>query len=149
MEESEDLAEIVQRIERLVNKQNAKTGEPLKGDKKLGTKEMESLVCDFLDMLGEDVKKQGIEIFIPNGLLETKKGVELKGVYRHFKGKLYYVHDVVIDSETREDMVLYQPLYPPYSNFVRSKSMFLESIDPKREGNVTGQSQRFERYDPS
>lgn len=37
--------------------------------------------------------------------------LELKRVYKHFKGDYYLVEDVVIHSETREKLVLYRPLY--------------------------------------
>ncbi|MFI3249691.1 MAG: DUF1653 domain-containing protein [Eubacteriales bacterium] len=70
-----------------------------------------------------------------------------KRPYRHFKGKLYYVHDVVTHTETRELLVSYQALYPPYGMFVRPLAMFQEEIDPKREGNQSGQSWRFELYE--
>ncbi|MBQ2664161.1 MAG: DUF1653 domain-containing protein, partial [Clostridia bacterium] len=33
--------------------------------------------------------------------------------YRHFKGKLYYVHAITEHTETREMYVSYQALYPP------------------------------------
>ena len=32
-------------------------------------------------------------------------------IYKHFKGDYYLVLDVVINSETQEEMVLYQQLY--------------------------------------
>ena len=32
-------------------------------------------------------------------------------VYKHFKGDLYLVIDIVIHSETKEKMVLYRALY--------------------------------------
>ena len=36
--------------------------------------------------------------------------LELKRVYKHFKGDYYLVEDVVIHSETREKLVLYREL---------------------------------------
>ena len=33
------------------------------------------------------------------------------GVYRHFKGNLYYVEGLAKDSETGEDTVVYRALY--------------------------------------
>lgn len=72
--------------------------------------------------------------------------IEIKRPYRHFKGKLYYVHDILIDSETREKIVSYQCLYEPYGMFARSLEMFLEEIDPNREDNIIKQKYRFELY---
>lgn len=72
--------------------------------------------------------------------------LEIKRPYMHFKGNLYYVHDILIDSETREEMVSYQCLYPPYGMFVRSKKMFVEKVEKDREDNITGQKYRFELY---
>ncbi|MFI3253846.1 MAG: DUF1653 domain-containing protein [Eubacteriales bacterium] len=70
-----------------------------------------------------------------------------KRPYRHFKGNLYYVHDLVKHTETREILVSYQALYPPYGMFVRPLSMFCEEIDPNREGNKLGQLWRFALYE--
>ena len=67
--------------------------------------------------------------------------------YRHFKGKLYYVHAVTEHTETREMYVSYQALYPPYGMYLRNLDDFTAEIDINREGNVTHQSQRFELYD--
>lgn len=64
--------------------------------------------------------------------------------YRHFKGKLYYVQEIVTHTETREVMVCYQALYEPYDMFARPLSMFEEKIDKDREDNATGQEYRFE-----
>ena len=44
-------------------------------------------------------------------------------VYKHFKGDYYLVLDVVIHSETKEEMVLYQGLYDDGKK--RSKNKFL------------------------
>ncbi len=66
-------------------------------------------------------------------------------VYRHFKGKYYFVRDVALDSETENRMVVYSPLYDREDSmlWVRSEKMFLEEI-PDRPDNVTGQKHRFE-----
>lgn len=70
-----------------------------------------------------------------------------KRPYRHFKGKLYYVHDLVTHTETGEVMVSYQALYPPYGMYVRPLDMFTEEVSATRPDNVTKQCHRFELYD--
>ena len=37
--------------------------------------------------------------------------IKIGKVYRHFKGNYYFVEDVAYDSETKERMVVYKPLY--------------------------------------
>ena len=37
--------------------------------------------------------------------------VKIGKVYRHFKGNYYFVENVAYDSETKERMVVYKPLY--------------------------------------
>lgn len=72
--------------------------------------------------------------------------VKIGRVYRHFKGNYYFVEDVAYDSETKERMVVYKPLYKREDGhmlWVRSEKMFLESI-PERPDNITGQKVRFE-----
>ncbi len=72
--------------------------------------------------------------------------VKIGSVYRHFKGNYYFVEDVAYDSETKERMVVYKPLYKREDGhmlWVRSEKMFLESI-PERPDNMTGQKVRFE-----
>lgn len=63
------------------------------------------------------------------------------GVYLHYKGKKYYVLGVAKHSETKEDMVVYLPLYESDMSqlWVRPLSMFEETIE------VDGKKQkRFE-----
>lgn len=50
-------------------------------------------------------------------------------LYRHFKGKLYYVVMEATDSESMETMVVYQALYGDYKTYVRPKTMFLSKVD--------------------
>lgn len=71
--------------------------------------------------------------------------VQIGKVYRHFKGNYYYVVDVALDSETKERMVIYRPLYERQDSkiWVRREKMFLETI-PERPDNITGQKVRFE-----
>lgn len=66
-------------------------------------------------------------------------------VYRHFKGNYYFVRNVALDSESKERMVVYSPLYDRQDSmiWVRPEKMFLEII-PERPDNVTGQKHRFE-----
>ena len=62
-----------------------------------------------------------------------------KGKYRHFKGNLYEVIDVVHHSETREPLVLYRALYGEHGLWVRPLPMFMETIE--RDGQEV---QRFQ-----
>ena len=41
----------------------------------------------------------------------TKQRTFKPGVYKHFKGGMYYALMLAKDSETEEDMVVYIPLY--------------------------------------
>ena len=68
--------------------------------------------------------------------------IKIGKVYRHFKGNYYFVEDVAYDSETKERMVVYKPLYNRQL-WVRPEKMFLEEI-PERPDNITGQKVRFE-----
>lgn len=71
----------------------------------------------------------------------------LKGrIYKHFKGDLYLVEDVVIDSETKAELVLYRALYGDGTRYVRSLSMFLSKVDKLKYPNVK-QEFRFELQD--
>ena len=72
--------------------------------------------------------------------------VKIGRVYRHFKGNYYFVENVAYDSETKERIVVYKPLYEREdgrSIWVRPEKMFLEEI-PERPDNITGQKVRFE-----
>lgn len=79
----------------------------------------------------------------------TNSEFPINRIYRHFKGNLYYVNNVLIHTETREELVSYQALYPPYGMFARPKEMFIEEISTTKEGNITGQNRRFQLFDPS
>lgn len=67
-------------------------------------------------------------------------------VVRHFKGNYYFIENISTDSETKEDIIVYRPLYERKDSMLwtRSAKMFFEEIDIKRKDNITGQKHRFE-----
>lgn len=79
---------------------------------------------------------------LEGGIMQVQSGE----VYRHFKGKFYYVMAVAQDSETLEKVIVYQHLDHTKGVWTRKESSFLEEI-PAREDNVTGQKHRYERID--
>jgi hypothetical protein len=52
-----------------------------------------------------------------------------QGIYRHFKGKLYFVTGTATHSETGEYLVVYRPLYGDYRLTVRPLAMFNEDVE--------------------
>ena len=65
------------------------------------------------------------------------------GRYRHYKGNEYIVLEVAKHSETLEEMVVYRQDYGEQGLWVRSKEMFLETVE------VDGQEvPRFQFVEP-
>jgi hypothetical protein len=56
-----------------------------------------------------------------------------KGRYQHYKGQYYELIDVVIHSETEQELVLYKPLHSdagkPARLWVRPYEMFFEQVE--------------------
>lgn len=50
------------------------------------------------------------------------------GVYQHYKGKKYLVHNVARNTETLVEHVVYQTLYGAYDFWIRPLDMFLETV---------------------
>lgn len=69
--------------------------------------------------------------------------LKIKGVYRHFKGDLYFVEDVAIHSETMEKFVVYRALYGENGLYIRPYDMFLSKVDREKYPDVQ-QEYRFE-----
>ncbi|PNP96910.1 DUF1653 domain-containing protein [Moraxella sp. RCAD0137] len=65
-------------------------------------------------------------------MTDVKPSIQ-KGVYRHYKGNLYQVVDVVRHSETLDWLVLYHPLYGDLSEqstlWVRPFEMFVQMLE--------------------
>lgn len=72
--------------------------------------------------------------------------IQVGKIYRHFKGNYYYIQEVALDSETKERMVIYKPLYERKDSkvWVRREAMFFEEVPLDRPDNITGQKMRFE-----
>lgn len=49
--------------------------------------------------------------------------------YRHFKGGIYKFVGIAKDSETQEEMVVYQAVYGERQMWVRPKDMFFEEVE--------------------
>ena len=73
--------------------------------------------------------------------------VQANEIYRHFKGNLYKVICIARDSETLEDMVVYQALYGNYDIYVRPLDNFESKVDINKYPEVS-QSTRFELVSP-
>ena len=75
-----------------------------------------------------------------------KRELKLHHIYRHFKGKMYYVEDVAYDSETKEKLVVYRALYGDGRLWCRPYNMFLEEVDHFKYPDIQ-QKHRFELQD--
>ena len=75
-----------------------------------------------------------------------KNELKINGVYKHFKGGLYLVEDIIYHSETKEKMVAYRALYGDNRLWCRPYDMFLEEVDHEKYPDVR-QKYRFELQD--
>ena len=74
--------------------------------------------------------------------------IKIGATYRHFKGKLYKVLDIVYDSESNNDkeykkVVIYEALYGDHLKWARPYEMFASLVDKEKYPEVK-QKYRFE-----
>lgn len=74
------------------------------------------------------------------------RSLELNRVYKHFKGDLYLVLDIAINSETDKKMVVYRALYGENILYVRDYDMFISEVDHVKYPDEK-QKYRFELQD--
>lgn len=74
------------------------------------------------------------------------RDLELNRIYKHFKGDLYLVTDIAIDSETNKKVVIYRALYGENTLYVRDYDMFLSEVDHEKYPDIK-QKYRFELQD--
>lgn len=72
-----------------------------------------------------------------------KRTIKLNSIYKHFKGNLYLVEEIALDSETGKQMVIYRGLYDNCPLYVRELDMFLSEVDIKKYPDIK-QKYRFE-----
>ena len=64
------------------------------------------------------------------------------GIYKHFKGNLYKVVDIALNSENLEEYVVYKSI-DNSKTWIRPKYEFLSEVDHKKYPEIT-QKYRFE-----
>ncbi len=67
-------------------------------------------------------------------------------IYRHFKGQEYKVLCIATDSETNEEVVVYEALYGKHLIWTRPYNMFNSLVDKEKYPEVK-QEYRFELVD--
>ena len=71
---------------------------------------------------------------------------KLHGIYKHFKGNLYLLEDVIFYSETGEKMIAYRALYGDHKLWCRPYDDFFSEVDHKKYPDIE-QKYRFELQD--
>ncbi len=71
-----------------------------------------------------------------------KRQVICKSIYKHFKGRNYFVENIGEDTETGKEYVIYRDINTN-KIWIREKSMFLSEVDHEKYPDVK-QKYRFE-----
>lgn len=88
-----------------------------------------------------------MEIIRPDGIVERittiSENKENATIFRHFKGSLYKIVTIAKDSDTLEDMIVYEGQYENNPCWIREKSDFFSLLDSEKYPNIK-QKYRFE-----
>lgn len=78
-------------------------------------------------------------------LMNNARKAQLKKyqMYRHFKGGIYMVEDIALDTATDKNVVVYRAMYGEKSLFTRPVDDFLSKVD-KDKYPESSQTYRFE-----
>lgn len=76
----------------------------------------------------------------------SKKDGKYKCLYKHFKGNTYRVLFLGKESETLEEVVIYQDVAQPSKIWVRPVVLFTEKVDKEKYPEVE-QEYRFQHID--
>lgn len=80
-----------------------------------------------------------------------ERKIKVGKIYKHFKGNLYKVLDIVYDSESNnldeyKKVVIYEALYGEHLKWARPYEMFNSLVDKEKYPNVE-QKYRFEEVE--
>lgn len=64
-------------------------------------------------------------------------------LFRHFKGDLYLLLDIALQTETNETLVIYKALYGNAAVYARPLALFVSEVDREKYPDVA-QTYRFE-----
>ena len=59
--------------------------------------------------------------------------LKINGIYKHYKGDLYLVQDIIYHSETGEKMIAYRALYGDNKLWCRPYNMFFDEVKKKKK----------------
>lgn len=69
--------------------------------------------------------------------------IKVGSIYKHFKGNLYKVLDIVNDSESDNKIVIYEAQYGKHTRWARPYDMFASEVDHQKYPEIK-QKYRFE-----
>ncbi|MBM7598203.1 hypothetical protein JOC34_000560 [Virgibacillus halotolerans] len=72
--------------------------------------------------------------------------VQRNSVYRHYKGKFYYILEICYHTETYETLVVYHALNSEGDTYARPLEIFISVVE-EGVNNPTGQQYKFELFE--